>query len=107
MRIKKICGVLALTLVIAGGTGTVVAAGATAEDAEKAIVAAEEARKMAASVSGEWRDTGKMIKQAQAAQKAGEYGKAIELAGQAREQGMLGYEQAVSQKTRLMPSYLK
>jgi hypothetical protein len=75
--------------------------------AEAAIAAAESARKKAASVDGEWRDTGKMIKKAQAALKAGDSAKAIKLAKKAEKQGKLGYEQAQAQQTLKMPSYLK
>ena len=75
--------------------------------AESAIAAAESARKKAASVDGEWRDTGKMIKKAQAALKAGDSAKAIKLAKKAEKQGKLGYEQAHAQQTLNMPSYLK
>ena len=41
---------------------------------------ADVSRKKAASVSGEWRDTGKFIKKAKAALKDGKYEKAIKLA---------------------------
>ncbi|MBG7602193.1 MAG: SoxXA-binding protein [Gammaproteobacteria bacterium] len=75
--------------------------------AESAIAAAESARKKAASIDGEWRDTGKMIKKAQAALKAGDSAKAIKLAKKAENQGKLGYEQAQAQQTLKMPSYLK
>ncbi len=75
--------------------------------AEAAIAAAESARKKAASIDGEWRDTGKMIKKAQAALKAGDSAKAIKLAKKAEKQGKLGYEQAQAQQTLKMPSYLK
>lgn len=75
--------------------------------AEAAIAAAESARKKAASIDGEWRDTGKMIKKAQAALKKGDSAKAIKLAKKAEKQGKLGYEQAQSQQTLEMPSYLK
>ena len=75
--------------------------------AEAAIAAAESARKKAASIDGEWRDTGKMIKKAKAALKAGDSAKAIKLANKAEKQGKLGYEQAQAQQTLKMPSYLK
>ena len=75
--------------------------------AESAIAAAESARKKAASIDGEWRDTGKMIKKAQAALKKGDSAKAIKLANKAEKQGKLGYEQAQAQQTLKMPSYLK
>ena len=75
--------------------------------AESAIAAAESAKKKAASIDGEWRDTGKMIKKAQAALKAGDFAKATKLAKKAEKQGKLGYEQAQAQQTLKMPSYLK
>jgi len=75
--------------------------------AESAIAAAESARKKAASIDGEWRDTGKIIKKAKAALKAGDSAKAIKLAKKAENQGKLGYEQAQAQQTLKMPSYLK
>ena len=107
MQIKKIFGVLTLALAMTFGASSLVAAGASAAEAEKVIAEAEAARKKAASVGGEWRDTGKMIKQAQAAVKAGEHDKAIKIATTAKRQGELGYEQAMSQKSLRMPSYLK
>ena len=75
--------------------------------AEAAIAAAEKSRKNAASVDGEWRDTGKMIKKAKAAMKEGKFDKAIKIADFAKRQGQYGYEQAISQKTLKIPSYLK
>lgn len=73
---------------------------------EEAVTAAEAARKKAASVGGEWRDTGKLIKKARAAAEMGEYAKAVELATTARKQGELGYEQAMGQKNAGIPSYM-
>lgn len=105
MKMKNIWGALALALVLGIGSGSAVAGDAAA--AEKAIAAAQAAQKKADSVDGEWRDTGKLIKQAQAALKAGEHDKAIKLAKQAEQQGKSGYEQAVSQKELRMPSFFK
>lgn len=75
--------------------------------AQAAITTAEAAQKKAASVESEWRDTGKIIKQAQTAMKKGNFNEAIELANKAERQGQNGYQQAVSQKELKMPSYLK
>ncbi|MCW8881292.1 MAG: SoxXA-binding protein [Sedimenticola sp.] len=75
--------------------------------AADAITKAEAARKKAASVDGEWRDTGKFIKKAEEAAKAGDYEKALKLAKKAEDEGELGYEQQVSQRELKMPSYLK
>ncbi|MGD9000531.1 MAG: LysM peptidoglycan-binding domain-containing protein [Granulosicoccaceae bacterium] len=69
--------------------------------AEQACAAAEAARKKAKSVGGEWRDTGKIIKKAEAAMKAGDDAKAIKLCDQARRQGELGYAQALAEQARL------
>lgn len=74
--------------------------------AEKAIADAEEARKKAASVKGEWRDTKKMIKEAEELVKSGEFDEAIKKANKAKRQGELGYEQALSQKGADFPSYV-
>lgn len=74
--------------------------------AEKAIADAEAARKKAASVKGEWRDTKKMIKQAEDLVKAGDYDEAIKKAKKAERQGELGYEQALGQKGADFPSYV-
>jgi hypothetical protein len=74
--------------------------------AESAIADAEAARKKASEVGGEWRDTGKMIKQAEDAVKAGEYAKAISLANTAKRQGELGYAQAMGEKDAGFPSFM-
>ena len=66
-------------------------------DADKAIAAAKDARKQAISVGGEWRDTGKMIKKAEALLKQGKTEEAAKMAAAAEAQGMLGYMQATSQ----------
>jgi len=83
------------------------AANPQAAKAENMIAEADKARKKAGSVKGEWRDTGKIIKQAKAALKAGDTVKAMKLAAKAHKQGVLGYQQAMSQKDLQMPSYLK
>lgn len=75
--------------------------------AKEAITAAMAARNKARSVEGEWRDTGKLIRKAKAAYKAGAYERAIKLAQDARIQGELGYAQAISQQELKMPSYFK
>jgi rhodanese-related sulfurtransferase len=112
MRIKCRLGILMLVAAFVGGP--VLAAGKgkaavnqKAMEAEKAISAAEAARKKAASVDGEWRDTGKIIKKAKTAVKDGAFNQAIKLAKKAREQGEEGYSQAVSQQKLQIPSYLK
>ena len=55
--------------------------------AEQAIASAEEARQAAASVGYEWRDTGKLIKQARSLAAKGNKEEAIAIARKAEEQG--------------------
>jgi hypothetical protein len=62
------------------------------------ISEAEQANKNAAAVDGEWRDAGKMIKQAKASLSKGDLKKAAKLAKEAEEQGELGQKQAMAQK---------
>lgn len=54
---------------------------------DEAIAAAEKARKAAAAVGYEWRDTGSMIKQAKALAAKGNHEKAIQVANKAEEEG--------------------
>jgi len=87
-------------------TATVFADEESAAKVQKLIDAAEAARKEAASVGGEWRDTGEMITKAEELLKKGDFVAAAKLANEAAKQGHLGYEQAMSQKDLKMPSYL-
>jgi len=68
--------------------------------AQEAIAAAKASLKKAASVGGEWRDSKKVLKKAQAAYDKGDYAKAIKLANQAKRQGELGYKQAQEEQAR-------
>ena len=79
---------------------------AASQQAEQAIAAAEEARKKASSVGGEWRDTGKMIEEAQGLAKSGKFEEAVALAGKAQRQGELGYAQALQEKNAGFPDYV-
>ncbi len=73
----------------------------TTGDAAAAIAAAKAANKKAASVHYEWRDTGKLIKKAEAALKAGNDAEAIKLANKARRQAENAYAQKFSEMKRL------
>ncbi|HFE48439.1 MAG TPA: SoxXA-binding protein [Chromatiaceae bacterium] len=75
-------------------------------DFQKAMKAAQEARKMAQSVDGEWRDIGKILKHAQKAAKKGDFETAIKLARVAEFQGKAGYAQAMAEKGVGNPAYL-
>ena len=87
---------LATTLTLSAGTYLATASAADMS-AETAIASAKDARKQAISVGGEWRDTGKMIKKAEALLKEGKTKKAAKMAQAAETQAMLGYMQATSQ----------
>lgn len=81
-------------------------AAANLQTVKKAIADAEASRQHAASVDGEWRDTGKLIKKAKAALKIDNLVKALKLANFAKRQGEHGYQQALSQQDFKYPSYL-
>ncbi len=102
MLTKKI----ALALLIGGlsMSGGVFAADKAAADS--AIAAAKSAQKAAAEAGGEWRDTGKIIEKAEKAAADGNFGTAMKLAEQAKDQGMLGKEQASAQQNVGNPEYL-
>ena len=70
----------------------------TDKDAAAAITAAEKTNKKAKKAEFEWRDTGKIIKQAKAAAKEGEFDKAVKLANKAKKQAMMALEQAKAAK---------
>lgn len=69
--------------------------------AEKAIADAKTANAEAKKMGHEWRDTGKMIKQAEDALAAGDYQKAIDIADKARRQGENAQQQAREQDAKL------
>ena len=99
MSVARVRLLAVLLLASAGGP-------ALADDAaafEEALAAAEAARAKAASVSGEWRDTGKMIKQARVLAADGDFAAAVALANRAEHQGLRGYEQMTSQAGKVGP----
>lgn len=67
---------------------------------DTAIAAAVKAQQAAAEVGYEWRDTGKMIKQAKALAAKGKSAEAIQLAKQAEEQGQDALKQYQSELKR-------
>jgi hypothetical protein len=74
--------------------------------AEQAIASAKAAIKKAGAVRGEWRDSGKMVKKAEAAVKKGDYAGAMKLAKKAEKQGMMGQQQAEAEKNAGIPQYV-
>lgn len=74
-----------------------------AADFPTLIKQAKAAVKKAASAGGEWRDSGKFIKKAEAAFKAGKKDEAMKLAKKAKREGEMGYAQAAAQKGKAGP----
>ncbi|MCW9030700.1 MAG: SoxXA-binding protein [Gammaproteobacteria bacterium] len=70
----------------------------TAADADMAIKAAQTTNNKAKSVYAEWRDTGDLLKDAAAAQKKGDFDKAVKLANKAGKQAENALAQYESQK---------
>lgn len=70
---------------------------------EKAYEAAVAAQEKAASVSGEWRDIGKFLKEARKLAESGDHEAATKLAEKAEQQGHRGYEQMTSQAGKVGP----
>lgn len=95
MKCKKLCSVLVLAWLAATGVTSAVAA--DADSFKAAYAAADAARKNAAAVGYEWRDTKKLLKRAKKAAEAGDYEKAEKLAMKAKGQGDAGVAQAEQQ----------
>ena len=93
--LKSTAMLLAISLVV-GCAGT-----PQSGDAEAAIAAAKAANARAAAENYEWRDTGKLIKEAEKALKDGDSDKAIKLANKARKQAELAVKQKYSEIERL------
>ena len=75
--------------------------GPTAEDAAAAIDAAKAANAKGAAENYEWRDTGEIIKQAEAAMNEGKNAEAVNLANKARRQAEYALKQKYSELERL------
>ncbi len=84
-------------MVLALCLGSTTALAADQTDFDKAYEAAVAAQQKAASVSGEWRDTAKMLKEARKKAEEGDFEGAVKLAKKAEHQGHRGYEQMTSQ----------
>lgn len=81
-----------------GSTGGSSTSSVTDKDAQSAILAAEHELKRAKAQGAEWRDTGKLIKKAQEAMKAGNFDEAAKLANKAKNQSTNALAQAEQQK---------
>lgn len=93
---KPLAGLVLAGLIAAGcSTGT---KSASPEDYNQALADAKTAIAKAQKVNYVWRDTGKILKKAEEAAKAGDYDKATSLANQAKRQGELAYIQHEREK---------
>lgn len=91
-----IAAVLALGACSTSGGGS--SSAANKGDASSAILAAEHEKGRAKKKGYEWRDTGKIIKKAKKAMKAGDYDKAVKLANKAKRQSTNALAQYQAQK---------
>lgn len=83
---KLIPFAVAVGLALSGCASSGGMSSATDKDAMASIMAAKAELAKAKAARNEWRDTGKMIKAAEKAEKAGDFGKAIKLADAATRQ---------------------
>jgi nucleoid-associated protein YgaU len=108
MKLNHLARLFIMMLVVLGltvgcastpdGADTAVTDQATAE---QAITDAKSTNAQAKAMGAEWRDTGKIIKQAEAALAAGDYAKATELANKARRQAENAMKQAKAEDSKL------
>jgi hypothetical protein len=109
MNLLLPAGLVAITLGLAAGCASTPeepaapAAAPTVDEAaaKKAIADAKAAYAEASKLGVEWRDTGELIKQAEAALAAGDYAKAVVLANQAKSEAERAIAQSKSEKARL------
>ncbi len=95
MKKTMIIATLSLMLGACATTGT---QANSADDATRAIAAAQAATEKVAKVGYEWRDTGAIIDNAKKAAEAKEYDKAAKLASQAEQQSVAAMTQYEAQK---------
>ena len=103
-KISYIAAVMGASLLVACA-GTTVSADETSFKAT--YDAAESARKKAASMKYEWRDTGKMLKKAKEAADKGDYKTAEKLAKKAKMQGEMAVAQANEQEQLWQSAVIK
>lgn len=102
MKTLKFTSLIALVFSVAIGCSSTSEEGTSTEQAAKdAIAAAKEANKKAKAVGYEWRDTGKLIEEAEKALSDSKYEDAIKLANKARKQAENAVAQEASEKQRI------
>lgn len=104
MNMLKLAGLLVLIISFAAGCAAGPAeepANGDAEAAQEAIESAKAALKRAEDEGYAWRDTGDIIKQAEAAYDEGNYQEATDLANEARRQSELAIQQKYDELERI------
>lgn len=105
MNMLKLSGLLFLVISFAvgcaAGPAEEPAVNGQAEAAQEAIASAKAALKRAQDEGYAWRDTGDLIKKAEAAAGEGKYDQAIELANEARRQSELAIQQKYDELERI------
>lgn len=96
--------IVMLALGLVAGCATDGGASDSANSAEQAIANAKSSNAQAKKMGAEWRDTGKIIKKAEAALAAGDEDKAKKLAGKAQRQAEFAMQQAKNEDARLLSS---
>lgn len=94
MKMFKFSGLIAIVFSVAIGCTSTSEDAGSEQAAKDAIAAAKDANSRAGAMGAEWRDTGKLIKDAEKALSDGKYDEAIKLANKAREQA----EDAIAQR---------
>ncbi len=100
---KPLFGLILTGLLATGCSGTATKT-VSADDYNQAVSDAKAAIKKAKAANFEWRDSGKLLKKAAKAAKAGSYEKALKLANKAKRQGELAVAQSIAQKNVSGPS---
>jgi hypothetical protein len=95
-----------LAVLLCGGTAFAEEKKAAACDVAAAMDEAKAAKKKAASVGGEWRDTGKFLKKAEKAAASGDCKKANKLIAKVKFQAEAGHKQALAEAKAGNPAYL-
>ena len=104
---RRFLAVAVAVAAITAGAWTLRVSAGDAATFKAAYKAGNAARKAAAKVGFEWRDTRRLLRRARRLAKKGKYEEAIELANQAKRQGELALLQAKEQETAWREMVLK
>ena len=97
MNHAKILISITLASILLAGCASTGTANATQEDYNAAVADAKKSLKIANDADYEWRDSGKLLKKADKAAKAGDYVTATKLAKKAGKQGVIALAQSKEQ----------